>query len=1854
MESKNDYLECNLGEIEAYKKINFTLTISILNYLATQQKYQILLIQPIASFYNSENKQSTITDNILVNCEPAPVIRVEINPEPIGDYPLWGRGHYLDNIVKIENKEESNAYNISLTEIIPLISPYVDSLDQRKMAYRIKLYSEYYNNHNFEVPLLTPGAEDIIYTAELQEKSALIGAEWSSPVLPIKELYLKGETGNPVTIRGMNNGRITVSSTSEILRQINYRKANNLYKLASQRLMAYLEDSTPEGAKTLYKDNIPIEWKDPIFENRAKKDFIFIRNDIFFYDNDNFCNPSGVSEKIIFSVDKLVKYEKNKKNCVNQRGEARSQPIIEGYFTNNSTNSTKNKQILEASIYSNELFEYCDLDVIDPLDETDLNKHFVNNSYFKPVHYIIKNIDNNLTHPGQIYNFIVVNEKYGYHKDYNTIKFIYLHSLEFTLTSTKCLYGGRFIINLGKYDLKSINDITMSPDHIAIYNITYNNTNHEITIYFKRGLMSNEQFGKDMKQIIYIENLPEEKISLYMTIEELKYDISFPPTYERYYFISNQSYNFEYISAFSFPALEIKANLNRILNKYETLEPFAKYGIYSQELYHRTIYSSGETHHQYIPGIVTEGACSFITNLGTSSIPYIEYLKTGLTLIPGSTTTSRIFWKDIWGRNWYQPLRSIFTDFLPVPPVDKNSVMITTFELLNKGKQILEWPSDENVQIHIHVKLTNNYYKYFEITRCKANELRYIPESLSEDVELVHMRHFENNADIEIKENEYYENSDKMFIKNGGYSKYGVCYSDENAIVSGKKIGDGYLNEVKEAVLCADEIDSEKIVKCEENLKNIPQVHKCPEDWDQDTLWNYSPLVEDYYPKGYIDNDMWNMNIYDYDDTSLDKAYRYHVDNYIPSYNNIVNYPENIISIPIYKGLGYKISYNKTNTMKYHNVQKQGWWSDNLQNKDDTLIAQNEISNKISVDKKSTLEWVEGKDLTGSKREGTNELVKEMINNRTKNIYVCLFNRKRVKYNLNSNKHYQSVNVVENNVVPVLVDLDKGDPRIFNYNCKEEQYTQDNIHNVDGNLLVTQTSKDYLYFAANLRAGAKETLNIVMNLNFYDKIKYEGLIKINEGGRFVYYDASCGLNSYKVSDSPVSFVMAKRNDIEILGNVFPQTIPTFNGIIYHSFTIRDENKINKIWPYSDYYYNSYGFGDVSVSVSVGGIKKTKPTIQPGGTTYAKIVFYNNCGFDWKMNINAIDFKYMGSEPINSFELFHRFVHAIQLPLEYRFLKYIIEDKYKPYINIVPSPHNYDVGGEFFDFDSINVVTIRDGFKGEYYLQINVTSNFPDKLRGKPIEIKIELDSTYFDHFPGTNTDPTKNYHNYKVIIPSLFIAVPYKKGEFEGKVLYTSAYASNLTFQINQDIEFKIEGVKYISKDFLSKMINITTNDTNAIKELNQVWDTLKDQKSIETTDTEVRKDIKIITISGIKEELSLFPKPNEDKPDDAEIIILLKASYTQFRPGWGAPIYYPRMNYIDWSGKRKIYNPFQSNYLNCKGAWIVLSYSRKLVDQVGEHLFSDSPNQELYPDEEGFMQVQFKMENTGNGISYKTKFKVTIQPGLTYVDHRKGMTKLNEEKLDNGQTILTFNLNAEIIPGEIKGGVIYLHYSKIIDSYDLLTIEEKNNLPSELNITEESSAIFDLTEDGNQVNEKLKKSLVFQYKLKEKTVVYIDLIVSGKRSNPTVQIIPKIKYDSNISEKDTENIIYKDDITNYKDKKQLRNLEEEEIELKREILKSNIDTPCSEENSNREHEVIYSVFIQSKGNTISYRRIKFIQKEIGLSINEIFLIAISVIFFIMSALIIFLSIRNLRISPKNIMNENNTEDLMKEELLPE
>ena len=77
-------------------------------------------------------------------------------------------------------------------------------------------------------------------------------AEWVSPVQPVKEIVdpekIEKLILQIIVILKVLINMLTINKTAEILKQINYRKSNRFFNLASQRLMVFIDDSKTEGA----------------------------------------------------------------------------------------------------------------------------------------------------------------------------------------------------------------------------------------------------------------------------------------------------------------------------------------------------------------------------------------------------------------------------------------------------------------------------------------------------------------------------------------------------------------------------------------------------------------------------------------------------------------------------------------------------------------------------------------------------------------------------------------------------------------------------------------------------------------------------------------------------------------------------------------------------------------------------------------------------------------------------------------------------------------------------------------------------------------------------------------------------------------------------------------------------------------------------------------------------------------------------------------------------------------------------------------------------------------------------------------------------------------------------------------------------------------------------------------------------------------------------------------------------------------------------------------------------------------------------------------------------------------------
>eukprot|EP01022_Parablepharisma_sp_SALTPOND_P014384 TRINITY_DN1949_c0_g1_i5.p1 TRINITY_DN1949_c0_g1~~TRINITY_DN1949_c0_g1_i5.p1 ORF type:complete len:1905 (-),score=154.15 TRINITY_DN1949_c0_g1_i5:5307-11021(-) len=1436
-------------------------------------------------------------------------------------------------------------------------------------------------------------------------------------------------TFNGFDIQNMNYST-TINSKHLVLKQIFYDKADSFFEHASQRELVFVDPTKEGGAKTLFPEGIPEEIKNPNKPNTVKKDFVWSRLDLYFYAAQEYLQPENINYTHVISVDRYPNYTGP---CSEKLGDARAVKMVNGYFT------IEKEDGLKPNEYSNELLMHCEKQKVWLKDAEK-----VSNGSIKPVHYLVPVSDPEVQRADDILDFVVNEDGTGHLEEYPELKFVYAHYFNITVPGNISRQGGRFEItfpegvtfkNMEADDPIKSGYVTYSADQVAFYNTTYDPTARKLLCYFKRGLMPNEAYGKPSLIGFMIEELNTlEDVQATLTLYEMKYDLSAPEVnFQKYMHRLDKTITLRRDRFFSLPAVEVRVKVNRF-NKtnilpYELLSPYTRFGVYIQELKrHRTVWWTVECHHVTDPGAQgTSPSFSIISNVGISSIPFVEYVTTGAAqLIPSAPSTSRLEWHDIWGRHWHQPLRSVFPDSPPLPGPLRNFMMTTTFELTkpNSKERVLEWNSDESLDIRVHLKLLNNYPKYFEITTCKENEVPVFQYK-----QHVTRRYYDSPPySAQITSSDAPNSS--YHISFATRSVYGMCFSEEGTVLKGLNVSSVDRQRIATAYLCADELDEERMLECINEYADLPTVTRRPSG-DASNWWMYSPRVDRYYPKNYIKANMWDMTHEGYDDSPMCKAFNYHMDNNLPSPDpgppsNPARFkPHNIISQPIFKGFGYVISYDKKKTLPRF-PQYKGWWSDNLQNKDHTLVAGQSEVYDISVDKETLLPssmWINVKDLI-------NPVNENLAENRLKNIHVCYYNQHRIKLSVDQQRYAYLLNVHQNNIIPIIPELERDDPRLTEFDCSGVyQYSPYNISQVD-NILETPTVRDWLYFSANLRGQALETINIPLTLNPYPGIKYEGYTKVQDGGRFVYWNPAAGPNLFLIVGNPVTVVEAKRSDLTIACEVIPKSTTTFNAALYHLLTVEDPAEKLREWKYTSY-INHYGFGDASVSTYVGGAQGTKSMLNQGEYTLVKITFNNNAGFDWNMYGSAIDFEFLGNEAINADDLMNRKKHAIQAPTKYNFMILNIPDEIKDYIEIGPSRHNVDVAPQFFDFMDINVVTIRDGFIGEYYYRINVSDSIPDSIRGKVYEIGVELNETCFDRLPGYNDPTKKGYHDYKLKIPSIKFGIPYASGPYKGKAFYTSGYSTNLKISATVPAYWNFSEARIITEEQIGQLRQASGDTDTYVEFLKTFWEELDSPNPISVEETPSGNN-KVITLN-LSEAFPVFPLPNGSEPDITSFSLLMKGTATQVPYGTVRVISKPKIVYADFTNKVKsdvIAQPWDKTVVS-KGAWLRVWYSCAIVEEVNGE-FVETEDQRMFEnDDEATVMVKVYTKNVGTDTAYNVNFTLNLAESVKILEEYLPDTNYTLTPMEDDTTVLKMDTRRSFPPQDMHSEVFYIRYKK-------------------------------------------------------------------------------------------------------------------------------------------------------------------------------------------------------------------------------
>eukprot|EP01022_Parablepharisma_sp_SALTPOND_P019390 TRINITY_DN3300_c0_g1_i1.p1 TRINITY_DN3300_c0_g1~~TRINITY_DN3300_c0_g1_i1.p1 ORF type:complete len:2552 (-),score=197.78 TRINITY_DN3300_c0_g1_i1:2042-9544(-) len=1704
------HLKCGKDTVDAFEHFELLLNVEIMDFRATQMKYDVLMVAPFVGYTDDETGLRSEYDigGIRTDAALAAYLAGGAELDPSAFYPIHGRGDYVDHVFGVENKEDTVGTNVDYVAVVPLISPVVDAADQRAVARAARFLHPYYNNRDpqYAFPFKNESGKmtDYIDFKWLNGKGVVLSADWDTSVKIGKvlrdETFPHVDSSSDIIDVKNGNWSTIIDNFNIVLKQIYFNDSDRFFEHGTQRLLAFVDTATEGGAAALYPDGIPESEKNPNNPKVAKKEVVWVRLDIFFYESAEYIFPTNINHTHVISLDR---YPASDDPCVSTFGDARSKVMEPGYFANEHPNGLKENE------YSNEMLSYCKRQKISPSELEALS----NGTAF-PVHYLVPVVDDEVQRADDIMYFVANADGTGYLEQYPELRFVYAHKF---VANTPAGQGGKLEIILPE-GIKFLNEDTVDPikarlitysSGLAFYNTTYNKAERTITSYYRSGGHASNVSMPGKVDIVIEELNTKENVYVSVNAYEMKYDMSMPKErFEKYIYRKSQTATMKIDRFYSLPAVEMHSKLNRrndtSIFPYEYIDHYSRIGVYIQELQkHRTVYGSAESHHVKDPGMQTiNPGLAMVSNLGTCSVPFASFVTHGPgLLIPNAPSTSRVEWDDIWGRRWINPLRSLFPDIPPVPSPLIRFSMTTTYELTRTGttERVLEWNSDEELDIRVQIKLTNPYPKYFDITICKDNEVPYVQEK-----ETTHERLRIFDPPPYIYQTTTAEAPGTSYqINFGSRSVYGLCFDSSGTILRGQTVSDTDRQRISTAYLCAATLDEEKIRQCSQDLADLPTVNK-RESGNTSPYWTYSPEVEKYHPINYIKDNMWDLTHVYYEDNPMNKAFPYHLDNGLPGIdygppNNPARYkPHNIISFPVWKGFGFQIWYDKNKGVKRF-PQYTGWWSDNLQNKDFTLYAGQAYSNDISVDKEPLLkdsDWINARDLQNPKNP-------IMAKERLKTIHACLFNQHRVKLKVDQPIGAYLANVYQNNIIPIWTELTDQDKRYVNYDCEGVyQYTPTNISQFD-TIVRTNDIREPMLFAANLRGEALETINIVMGLKPLPNVKYEGLAKVQDGGIFSYWNPVNGPNSFEVTGSTLNVVEAKRSDLTVECEVFPKSTTTFKSVLYHLITVADPAEILREWKFLTY-TNNYGFGDSVTAVYVGGAQATKAILNPGDYTLIKVSFSNNAGFDWNLLFGAVEAVEIGEKPLSANDLLRRRKRTIQLPLKYNFMELSIPDAIKNYVEIKPSDHNLDVSPNYFDFLDINIATIDDGKGARFYYKLKLSQDIPEALRGKVYEIGIKLKEEFFDKLPNHNDPTAKGYHDYNLQIPSIKFGIPYGEGPYKGKIFYTSGYSTDLIVNADLPNYWNVSDARLI-QDYMIKDLRTAASDPDNYNSLlSNLWGTLEGSSVPFSMGPSGSNNILSLNLTKA---FPTFPKPNGSNPDIASFNVLIRANSSQLPYGSAVMVISKaKVSFKDFTRKSKsaiVPAPVYKT-VAVKGAWLKVYYSNKIVvkDEKGDYV--EAPDQRLFQDDKGFVvRVQLTAKNVGTDRAFRVNFTTVLAEGVNLIEEmmREGLSyAITQEENDR---ILEMNTMMTFAPGASYSEIIYLQYG---------TAQTRRRLLAGMPLTfiKSVKAAIDLTDSVGavQVSQAIDTPLKFTLVESDRETVALSGNVEISDSRPIVHLL--------------------------------------------------------------------------------------------------------------------------------------------------
>eukprot|EP00767_Chilomastix_cuspidata_P001365 gnl/Chilomastix_cuspidata/1479.p1 GENE.gnl/Chilomastix_cuspidata/1479~~gnl/Chilomastix_cuspidata/1479.p1 ORF type:complete len:2502 (+),score=265.48 gnl/Chilomastix_cuspidata/1479:56-7561(+) len=1700
-------IQCCVGNpLTPLEPLSLFVTASVVDPLATQAGTNVPIMYYLAR-YSSRSRGNKFSSFVTVRSAEAARIEATFNPDPSVYYPVKGRGQYIDAPLHVENKAATTAYEVTTTQTYILISPVVDGSDRQFIAQASVFDHEYFFSDvnslemDYTIDWLQSEPEDrgfeehrdAICYQDLATRGDYLAADWDTPArlhrADISDYNLSYIEGVVSDVK--NAAYSAYVDDRSVLEQQYFPNCDAAFEHAAQRLVPFYDPSTQLGADLRWgtdRSNIPAQ-NYSATNDAGRVRLLFVRNDLYFYSHAIYPLPgnidTGGETNYVFTVDRL--YTESIDDW--KSGYGRNSQMYSG-----SEGAYDRENGLITSVWENEILLNPDVVIVPFLledegggDAFSGDSRFVTelpDGFTAARTYSIFPIrsDQRVKTAGDIWEFDADTHR---HLTYQELVFAKPLTLSFVVPTELGKRGGIVKIYLpvdissrieafDYYPYNEMSHISVSADQIAVFESGYDAGSGLTCVYFKytRGMLPNESDGKDLELTIYILICDDDDSDVEVTsivVYEMDYVLgsddggmsfkdegteiegSFTFTASPALIVPSINVEFTRIAA---PELEAsdEDEEQSIINAYELVEPLTRTGCYIQELLHRPIHSSAEIHTNKRPLVSESGCFSTYMIAGISSVPFREYVNTGISLnTPATPVTSRVSWKDIWGRQFHQPLRTIVPDVPPIPPPVRSFSLSSAFEIFSLGGEVLDhWPSDESVDLHVTLKVRNGFPKFFEITHCEDSRLFHLCDGRGCPDYSTHIQ-IDSESNEPLIDPSVYPLSEEqnatrlsgnLFASPSTHSaRYGICYSEAPAYTSGLLMSDEVMGMLKDVdagllTLCASDDDSSDCQNLPDEVEGIsarPSSDETEADFDDpSTLWNYATVVDTYYPTNYIsDTTMWDITHWDYADSAFEKAYPYHMDDWIPNIGNALTHPHNLLYYAMFKGLGFNIKYDKARSNPgLKNGEVSGWYSENLQNKDHTLLAGQATSNLFGYAGADPLitvdDFVELSELEG---DGVSDIVASTLSN----MNICLFNRWFLKSDIAEDAFAFPFNVVVNNVIPIDPTLDKDDARLTSYECEDVFYVPENISMAE-NFLETATSRDYLYFSMNVRGEAREDVHVITRLEpLSTGYPYNGDAKIFEGGRLTYWVPGTGPNCYQTITSPAVVVPAYVNVLDLAGSLVSSSTPTFDSSVYLHLKVSDP--LQPIAFAQDSTVTYRGFGDVMISTYTGGWNGYSAMItEDGQSTIVRVEIYNLAGYDIEMLVGAIDWEDEELEAINAYDLMNNHLSVVRAPTAFHFLEPNIPSELEGYVEFVPFQFVAGVASQFFDFPNTHVTTIKDGWKGTYFYKVTFTS-IPENLVGQVVEIPFVLNAEYFDNFPGSENDARGEEFvgAYELKPPSMRFAYPYPDDHILAGLAYYSPTDPARDLQISTHIpeRFSVLGAIIVSDEELEEM-TVLSSESDSYTQMDEYWEELTSEdndvlsftgrsRALGLDETEINAGTEYAFSFDSAIPSLPYTLADSDFPQRSYVNVLVRLFANYVPNGWNAAHTLSRGSFADWKDDMKsTESSVGALNVQAKGAWMRMTYQVSLRDLEDPY----NTEYEYIPAQTSmYARVNVILTNIGDSTAYNSNATLVVRANNEFMPILD--ENMNEEGVEvtvgvaNGTHYnVTLNANENLTPG--------------------------------------------------------------------------------------------------------------------------------------------------------------------------------------------------------------------------------------------